>query len=482
MRQKSCRNRGETTMHIVKTQQARSRTMLVMGLAALMATAAPASVASAQSQAQLTIAASAYGAIRPVTIEMNKSMIVDLPAGVAEVVVSQPEIAAGIMRSRTRAIVQGLKEGATNIIFLDDAGRTISVLDINVTQPEFEVGRALEATLARVIPGSNIRVETLANNTINDKIYFVLTGTVRSAEDKAVAEAMASQLSESDGPTGSLIQVIGPQQVMLQVTVSEVRRDVANQLGINLSGTATIGSAQLGFNTGTAAGTGWGGDVGTGSFPGASLQINAAIKALETRGAVHVLAQPVLTAMSGQTADFLAGGELPYTTVTSTTRQTIWKPYGVELKFTPTVKSNGMIGLNVNTSVSEPKSDGSINKRQAATTVELQAGQTLAIGGLIDRRTTADISQIPGLGDIPILGALFRSRQYQNLETELVILVTPYTVAASPANSIAVPTDYSTPASTAEGIFLGRLENMYGVGASGDFRGGFSGSVGFVLD
>lgn len=482
MRQKSCRNRGETTMHIVKTQQARSRTMLVMGLAALMATAAPVSVASAQSQAQLTIAASAYGAVRPVAIEMNKSMVVDLPAGVAEVVVSQPEIAAGIMRSRTRAIVQGLKEGATNIIFLDDAGRTISVLDINVTQPEFEVGRALEATLARVIPGSNIRVETLSNNTINDKIYFVLTGTVRSAEDKAVAEAMASQLSESDGPTGSLIQVIGPQQVMLQVTVSEVRRDVANQLGINLSGTATIGSAQLGFNTGTAGGDGWSGDVATGSFPGASLQINAAIKALETRGAVHVLAQPVLTAMSGQSADFLAGGELPYTTIDNNSRQTTWKPYGVELKFTPTVKSNGMIGLNVNTSVSEPKSDGSINKRQAATTVELRAGQTLAIGGLIDRRTTADISQIPGLGDIPILGALFRSRQYQNLETELVILVTPYTVAPSPANSIAVPTDYVTPASTAEGIFLGRLENMYGVGASGDFRGGFSGSVGFVLD
>src|SRR5690606_20530550 len=126
----------------------------------------------------------------------------DLPAGVAEVVVSQPGVAAAIMRTRTRAIVQGIAEGGTNIIFLDDAGRTMSVLDLVVVQPPLAVGRALEATLARVIPGSNIKVETLANNTIDNKLFFVLTGTVRTAEDKARAEAMAAAMSDGGGQGG----------------------------------------------------------------------------------------------------------------------------------------------------------------------------------------------------------------------------------------------------------------------------------------
>ena len=164
--------------------------LLAAGAAALCLTLAGAMPAFAQAQAQVTIASSAYGAVRKLEVEMNKSMIVDLPAGVAEVVVSQPGIAAAIMRSRTRAIVQGLEEGSTNIIFIDDAGRTISVLDVDIILPPLQVGRALEATLARVIPGSNIKVETLTNNSVNDKIHFVLTGTVLSAEDKANAEAM----------------------------------------------------------------------------------------------------------------------------------------------------------------------------------------------------------------------------------------------------------------------------------------------------
>lgn len=460
------------------------RTLAAASLGALLATAGPALPTLAQNTqvAQIAISSAAYGATRKVEVQLNKSMIVDLPAGVAEVIVSRPELAAAIMRTRTRAIIQGMAEGGTNIIFLDDAGRTISVLDVSVVQPPHELGRALESTLARVIPGSNIKVEALTNQSFDDKIYFLMTGTVLTAEDKAVAEAMAAQLSESSGPAGSLIQVVGPQQVMLQVTVSEVRRDVAKQLGINLSGTATIGNVGVSFNSTQASGQGWSGDNLSTALPIGNVQLNAAIKALETRGAVHVLAQPTLTAMSGKSADFLAGGELPYTTTTDNVRQTTWKPYGVELKFTPQVKSNGLIALSVNTSVSEPKADGSINKRQAVTSVELGAGQTLAIGGLLDQRTTSNISQLPALGNIPILGALFRSRQYQNLETELVILVTPYLVSPSPANTVAVPTDYRTPASDAEGTFLGALERRYGVVGGGEMRGGFTGSVGFVLD
>jgi pilus assembly protein CpaC len=457
-----------------------TRTLLAAGLATLTLASAGLSPAAAQTQAQLTIAGNAYGAVRKVEVEMNKSMIVDLPAGVAEVVVSQPNIAAAIMRSRTRAIIQGLEEGATNIIFIDDAGRTISVLDVDIILPPLQVGRALEATLARVIPGSNIKVETLTNNSVNDKIYFVLTGTVLSAEDKANAEAMANAIADSEGE-GSLIQVIGSQQVMLQVTVAEIRRDIASQLGINLSGTATIGDISASFN-GPTAPANHGVDVG---WANADVQINAAIRALQERGAARTLAQPTLTAMSGNEADFLVGGEIRYQTgVDPNTGTPIYalRDYGIGLNFTPTVRRNGAIALQMETEVSEPISDLTLATRRASTTVELPPGMTLAIGGLLDERTSRSVDQIPGLGDIPILGALFRSTAYQTQQTELVILVTPYLVSPSPANAIALPTDTSNITNDAEAFFLGALEKRYGVGATGEFRAGFSGSVGFVLD
>ncbi|WP_170926296.1 type II and III secretion system protein family protein [Devosia lucknowensis] len=458
------------------------RTTLAAGLLALGVSVMSAAPTVAQADAQLTIAGTAYGAVRKVEVEMNKSMIVDLPAGVAEVVVSQPNLAAAIMRSRTRAIIQGLEEGSTNIIFIDDAGRTISVLDVDIILPPLQVGRALEATLARVIPGSNIRVETLTNNSVNDKVYFVLTGTVLTAEDKANAEAMAWAISENDGEGGSLIQVVGPQQVMLQVTVSEVQRDVAKQFGINLSGALSVGNVNLAFNN-NVTGAGMTTANGLNATGLGGMDINAAIRALETRGGLRILAQPTLTAISGQEATFLAGGEIPYgTTDNNGNRTVIFRPYGVELAFTPVVRSNGTISLKVSTAVSEPQTSGSLSKREADTSVELPSGSTLAIGGLLQETTRQQIDQLPVLGDIPILGALFRSRDYQTQQTELVILVTPYLVSPSPANTIAVPTDTSYPATDAEGIFLGAIEKQYGVGATGEFRGSFSGSVGFVLD
>jgi pilus assembly protein CpaC len=452
-------------------------------LGALTATAVAAmlsaSPALAAGETHLTISPSSYGATRKFEVQINKTALVDLPAGAAEVIVSQPGVAAAVMRTRTRAMIQGISGGDTNIFFIDDQGRTIAVLDVKVIEEPSQVGNALELALARVIPGSNIHVESIA---LGDTNRVVLTGTVLSGEDKTRAEAVAVQFAGSPENVASIIDVAGSQQVMLQVTVSEIRRDVAKQLGINLSGTVTIGSVNLGLNNQVAAGTGWGGDAVTGSFPVGNVQLDAAIKALETRGAIHVLAQPTLTAMSGESADFLAGGELPYSELVDNVRQTTWKPYGVELEFTPTVKSSGVIGLRVNTSVSEPQADGSINKRQAVTTVELPAGNTLAIGGLLDQRTTQDISQLPGLGNIPILGALFRSRSYQSFETELVILVTPYLVSSSPAGHVAVPTDHSAPPSDAEAIFLGKIERLYGVAGSGEIRGSFAGSVGFSLD
>jgi pilus assembly protein CpaC len=464
------------------SRSALSRCLMPTLCAALLLPTAATAPAHAQ-DAQLTVSAAAYGAVRSTTIALNKSMIVDLPAGVAEVIVSQPTVAAAIMRTRTRAVVQGIGGGDTNIFFLDDQGRTISILDIKVLEEPSQVGNALQGALARVIPGSNIRVESVTLGAAGEEVNrVVLTGTVQSSEDRDRAFAVASQFAGDPENVANIIDVSGAQQVMLQVTVSEINRNTAKQLGINLSGTAVIGGVNLGFNNGVAAGSGFTTNNVTGNFPIANVDISADIRALETRGALRVLAQPTLTAVSGETANFLAGGELPYQTLDNDGRTQIeFKPYGVELDFTPVVKSNGQIGLKVDTSVSEPQTDGSLTKRGASTSIELQAGTTLAIGGLLQERVTQGINQMPGLGNIPILGALFRSRQYQSQETELVILVTPYLVQPT-HGTIAVPTDFSEPASDAEAVFLGKLETMYGVGGRAEMRGGFSGSVGFMLD
>lgn len=434
---------------------------------------------SADAQAQITVASSSYGGQRNLDLELNKSMIIDLPAGVAEVIVSQPTVAAAIMRTRTRAIVQGIGGGDTNIFFIDDAGRTIQVLDLRVIKEPSQVGNALEEALARVIPSSHIRVESVTLK--DDTNRVVLTGTVLSSDDKDRATQVAIQFAGDPENVANIIEVAGGQQVMLQVTVSEIRRSVAQQLGINLSGTVTIGSASLGLNNTTTPSSLTNGL--SGNFPVGNTQLNASLRALEQRGALRLLAQPTLTAVSGQPAEFLVGGEFPVPTTSSNGTSVEYKPYGVQLNFTPTVRSNGIIALAVKTGVSEVQtgSNYALSRRDVSTSVELPVGSTLAIGGLLSESLTKDLDQLPGLGNIPILGALFRSSEFRREETELVVLVTPFLVNPAPVNSIPVPTDYSVPASSAESIFLGKLEKQYGVGTGG-MRGSFSGSVGFALD
>ena len=437
-------------------------------------------------ETHLSISPGAYGATKRVEIELNKTMLVDLPAGAAEVIVSQPSVAAAIMRTRTRALVQGVTGGDTNIFFLDDNGRTIQVLDVKVMEEPSQVGNALQMALARIIPGSNIRVESVTLGANTNRV--VLTGNVLSAEDRERAYTVAVQFAGAPENVANILDVSGAQQVMLQVTVSEVKRSVAKQFGINLGAMFNVGTTNLLNFTNSVIDA----DIPHGinaSFGGNGNQITSAIRALEERGALRVLAQPTLTAISGQEAKFLAGGEIPYTTFDPEdqtsgrlTKTVEFKPYGVELSFTPVVKSNGSISLQVATSVSEPQADMSISKREASTSVELPSGTTLSIGGLLEERSSTDVEQFPWLGDIPILGALFRSRDFRTQQTELVILVTPYLVQPSPANTIPVPTDNSTVASDAEGIFLGRMEKMYGVAGSGEIRGSIKGSVGFVLD
>jgi pilus assembly protein CpaC len=415
----------------------------------------------------LRIGAGAYGVTQRLEVGLNKSLIVDLPADVHEVIVSQPSVAGAIMRHKRRAIVQGITSGGTNIIFLDRAGEAIAVLDLAIG----DSADNLLSTLARVIPGSKIEVQTFGEG-------LVLSGTVRSGDDLQKAVAIAAQFMGGDpSKIANALTVTGSQQVMLKVVVAEVRRDTLKDLGINLTGSLSVGAVNLGLNTTKASQS----ESITAGYSAPGVSIDATLRALSQRDALRLLAEPMLTAKSGSPAELLVGGELPVTTEDSSGRATTeWKPFGVELEFTPTIKSNGIIALDLDVSVSELRTDGALNKRSVGTSVELPEGETLTLGGIIQDNVRQQIAGLPGLSDIPILGTLFRSRQFLRSETELVILVTPYLAHAGEARRL--PTDKVVVAGDAEAIFLGRMEALYGVGGDDGLRGSYGGSIGFALD
>jgi pilus assembly protein CpaC len=423
----------------------------------------------------IRVSKAAIGATQRVSIGLNKSMIVDLPIDVSEVIVSQPGVAGAIMRSKRRAILQGASVGGTNIFFLNGRGETIAVFDVSIGNDASN----LATTIARILPGSRISVASF-----DDRV--VLSGTAQSGDDIQKAIAIATQFTGSPESVTSVLTTNGAQQVMLKVTVAEVSRETIKQLGINLSAT---------FNGGLTTGlisapSTMANPLINATMSAGTVGISATLKALEQRGAVRTLAEPTLTAISGQEAEFLAGGEFPTLSgIEDGVRSFTYRKFGVELKFTPTVKSNGIIGLLVDTSVSELAEGGfetgagvipAINQRKAKTSVELPAGATLSIAGIIQDKVRQRFNSVPILGSIPILGALFRSRDFQRNQTELVILVTPY--LAQVDAPVVLPTDSFHLPSDAEAVFLGHLQKMYGVGDNNGMRGGYQGSVGFVLD
>lgn len=429
----------------------------------------------ANSAAHLRIAHSEIGRTQHIQVGINKSIIIDLPVEAGEVIVSQPGVANAIMRTKTRAVIQGIAPGDTNIFFLDARGAGIAVIEISVAQDS----SGLAAVINRLIPGARVQVQSFSDS-------VVLSGQVNSADDLDKAVAIAAQYVGGASNVANVINVAGGQQVMLKVTVAEIKRDVAREMGVNLN--AQIGGGlSTGLLTNTWAGPAPHGTLNAG-FSAGNFSLSATLRALETRGAMRTLAEPTLTALSGQQADFFAGGEFPVPVAMDDDGKVTYqfKEFGIKLGFTPTVKSNGVIALTVNTSVSELSSEGALGpimatrERSASTSVELPNGSTLAIGGLIEERVRQQMNQVPGLSNIPILGALFRSREFVHSETELIILVTPVIAQASMVPP-PLPTDGHAVTSDAEAMFLGRMETLYGVGG-GHGAGQFRGSVGFVLD
>jgi pilus assembly protein CpaC len=476
---------------VTKAPAGWSRWALAGVLAAVLAL--PVLPVMADTMPYLRISHRAAGTNQQVSMDINKSILVDLPTNAGEVIVTQPEIANVVMRSKTRAILQALGQGATNIFFLDPAGNAIAVIDV-VVSSEGNIGPALEQVINQTIPGARVRVEGVqSGSSWFSTNRVVLTGSVPSQADAATALDIAAKYTGNVNNVANVMTISGTQQVRLKVTVAEVGRDTVKQLGINLNGSISVGPINFGLQNTPSLGGASGvvtnnGFTAEGTFGG--LTLDASLRALERRGALRTLAEPTLTAISGKEATFKAGGEFPVPTDFSDGTITYtFKEFGVDLKFTPTVKTGGMIGLEIDTAVSELTTEGGFTvgtvtipatkKRQAATSVEMYEGQTLAIAGMLQDSIRQQINQLPGLGNIPILGALFRSRDFIHSQTELVILVTPY--LASAGYDVAKPTDNMQVAGDAEAIFLGHLEKMYGVGRDG-MRGSYNGSVGFVLD
>ncbi|GGE09621.1 pilus assembly protein CpaC [Aureimonas endophytica] len=506
---------------------------------------APVPPAGAASPATITVSR----AQQAISLGLDKSKVIDLPADAHDILVANPAIADAVTRTARRIYIFGKQVGQTNIFVFDRNGAEIAILDLRV---ERDVA-GLQQTISKYIPASEVKVEILNDN-------IVLTGRVQTPQDAAQAvrlaqvyvtggEATTSQFIKSAiAPGGSggsgggggggsvsqafedrqtsqvinLLKIDGEDQVTLKVTVAEVQRSVIKQLGFNGLAQGAIDGFTFGavsdnpFGLGKALSSS--SLFGTGSI--GSSNVDAQLSALEQAGVMRTLAEPSLTAISGESASFKVGGEFNIADgkdETPAKRTPILNAagnivgyddtpakveyehrqidYGIGLDFTPVVLSAGRISLKVRTSVSEPSFESPYNvprgaapavnllgirKRLADTTVELPSGGSLVIAGLVRDETRQVISGFPGLSKLPVLGTLFRSRDFQRYETELVVIVTPYLVRPVARQDLARPDDGLNFTADGAGNFLGRINRVYGAMDTDLPPGRYHGIVGYI--
>ena len=495
------------------------RQALLVGAAVAMTavlTAEPIVGAAYANASSIKVRKSGVGNVKEVKLGLNKAVVVDLPEDAQDILVANPEVADAVTRSSRRIYLFGKKVGQTNIFVFGKNGKQIVSLDLAV---ERDI-TGLQRQLSRFIPDSDITVEIISDN-------IVLTGTVRTPQDAS----RASQLAEiflkggeattrnitavGDGGDAAifaeqrqvsqiinLIDIEGEDQVTLKVTVAEVSRQVLKQLGFNTyvfeNGNTVFQSlnpAALG-----AANTRSGGLIG-GSW--GSFSLDAYVRAMEQAGVMKTLAEPTLTAISGEPASFLVGGEFQFLQEISvnanggSTQSYAQREWGIGLEFTPVVLSAGRISLRVKTEVSEPTFEGSsasiggvgitgggtlngIRRRVANTAVELPSGGSIVIAGLVRDDIRQVMGGFPGLSKVPVLGTLLRSRDFVRNETELVIIATPYLVRPVARNKLARPDDNLNASSDGAANFLGRVNRVYGQMETDLPPGRYHGVVGFI--
>jgi pilus assembly protein CpaC len=431
---------------------------------------------------------------RFLSLGIGKSIVIDLPRDIKDVLVADPKIANAVVRSAQRAYIIGAGIGQTNIVFFDSAGQQIAAYDIAVKRDL----NGIRAALKQVLPNADVQVDGLGDGVI-------LTGSVSNPIDAQQANDLAVRLAGGADKVVNSIAVRGRDQVMLKVTVAEVQRSIIKQLGIDLSGSLNYGTSVVTFNNAnpfTATGQPLTNNSITTSF-GAPASVQATLRAMESAGVTRTLAEPNLTAISGETATFIAGGEFPIptgVTCQTTTGGTIgqcapsiaFKKFGISLNFTPVVMTEGRISLHVMTEVSEVSNDNaitvtgivvpSVKTRRAESTLEIPSGGAMAMAGLIQDQTKQAINGLPGLSQIPVLGTLFRSRDFQDNKTELMVIVTPYVVRAVAQKDLSRPDDGFAAASDPQSDLLGSINRIYGVPGRNEPARSYRGTYGFITD
>ncbi len=407
-----------------------------------------------------------------VTVATNKSTDITLPVPVRDAVVGNPDIADAIILSPTEISIVGRAAGQTNLVLRDRQGAVIRRIEIAVTLDTLAVQDALHAALPNE---AGLTVEGAGDS-------LVLSGAVRSDSAANTARTVARRYVAGDANLVNHLRVANDQQVLLHVKVAEVQRTVLKELGVGWdSNYGKVSGPSAGTFAGRMLTNSAAGLInsssnvlyGTASITGVGALV-ANLKLLENQGLIRTLVEPNLTAVSGETATMLAGGELPIPVSDSMgTISVQFKPYGVLLSFTPTVLDPGRLSLKMSTEVSAIDNDNktaisssisvpAFKVRRAGSTVELPSGGSLMIAGLLQNDITSNVAGLPGLMDIPVLGALFRSNAFQRNETELVVILSAYVVQpVEQADALALPSDGFAPASDIKRFLFGRLQDTY---------------------
>lgn len=464
-----------------------SGALLNLFMALTLTVAAP-QLAAAQTNFEATVEVTSQhsGKVRQLNVGEGRSIVLNTNEEVRDVLVSNPEIADAVVRTRNRVFVFGNKIGQASLVLFGNGGRQLASFNLNV-QPD---PSGLIELIQRLLPNSAINADI-----VNESV--VLSGTAISALEAQQAYDIALKfVGNDDKKIVNTIAVAEKDQVQLKVTVAEVERTTIKQLGVSLQGALSIGALDVKFNTSPAyninpsvvnAG------LFQGQLPIGGGSIVPTIKALERDGVMKTLAEPTLVAVSGENASFLAGGEFPIPVAYEDNKISLeFKPFGVGLDFTPVVLSEGRIKLRIKTEVSELSSEGAVNLagaisvsalkvRRAESTLELPSGGTLVMAGLLKHNYGQEIDGIPGLKDVPILGTMFKSRDYINKQTELVIFVTPYVVRPVARSQIARPDDNFAAPSDQSTIFLNQLSRIYR-STDAPVKGSYHGKIGYIYE
>jgi pilus assembly protein CpaC len=438
--------------------------------------------------------------MRFLSLGVGKSVVVDFPHDVKDVLVADPKIANAVIHSAQRAYIIGSAVGQTNIVFFDSSGQQVGAYDIAVKRDL----NGVRAAMRQMLPNAGIQAEGVGDG-------VMLTGSVSNPIEAQQAGDLAARLVGGADKVLNSIAVRGRDQVTLKVTVAEVRRDVIKQMGVDLSASMNYGTAVVNFNnsnpfTANNQPLVPGNGLTAAALTKAGLpSVTATLRAMETAGVVRTLAEPNLTAISGESATFISGGEFPIPTgVTCQTTtsgaigqcvQTVsFKKFGISLNFTPVVLTEGRISLRVMTEVSEVSAENSltggaggttipsIKTRRAETTLEIPSGGSIAMAGLIQEQTKQAVNGMPGIDSLPVLGALFRSQDFVNNQTELMVIVTPFVVRAVAQKELSRPDDGFAPASDSQSTLLAQINRIYGLPGHVEPIGSYHGNFGFILD